>query len=232
MKIQRNDLSEWFDSLDDCKPDFTPIKVWSLLQFFTLRQKTPREVIEKVKSEATELFELEKERGLSIGGATSIIRNKYGLPPDENINILRKDNLCPIPDLQYLVFSPPEERYYIKQFRGYSVDELYFYRQTLTFSGESTPIENLRRFVSDNHCFCLLTETQVQEMKEMLDRVYRANMKEGTGELKYKTFIKLLELHIDMEDYKTYSWSLTGFKTVINQYEVRISEAWRSCLKN
>ena len=145
--------------------------------------------------------------------------------------VLIKDNLEPIPDLYYLLFSPQESRYYLKQFRGYSVDELYYYRRTLTFSGEDEAIVNLRHFVSDGNIFLLLTEIRINEMKEMLDRVYRANM-QGVGSLKYKTFIRLLEFSLMKEDYTEYYSGGLGYKTAMNKFEQDIQALWQSCLKN
>lgn len=145
--------------------------------------------------------------------------------------VLAKDNLEPIPDLYYLVHSPGEGRYYLKEFRGYSVDELHYYRRTLTFSGEDDAIMNLRHYVSDNNVFCIFTETQVNDIKEMLSRVFRANIK-GVGELKYKTFIHLLEVSLMKEDYSTYYSDGMGYKTVINKFDQEIQALWQSCLKN
>jgi len=186
MKIQRNDLSEWFDSLEDCKPEFTPIKVWNLLQFFTLAGKR---------------------------------------------TVLNKDNLIPIPELSYVIFSPQEERYYLRQYRNYSVDELYFYRRTLDFSGDDKAIENLRIYVMDGNVHLLLTEGQVADMKDMLERVRKANM-QAMGELKYKTFIRILDINLHKEDYSTYYVNQTGYKTVMNQWDNELSVLWKSCLKN
>jgi hypothetical protein len=39
MSLHKNDVSEWYDSLDDTKPEHTPIKCWSTLQFYTVKQK-------------------------------------------------------------------------------------------------------------------------------------------------------------------------------------------------
>ena len=186
VEWQSNETSKWVTDLEAVKPEYTPIKVWSTLQFYQL-----------------------------IGRRT----------------VLAKDNLTPIPDLHYLVFSPPEGRYYLKEFRGYSVDELHFYRRTLTFSGESEPIMILKHYVSDNHVFCCFTETQINDIKEMLSRVYRANV-QSMGELRYKTFIHLLEVSLMREDYAEYYSSGMGYKTIINKFDQEILALWQSCLKN
>jgi hypothetical protein len=39
MQIKSDDISTWADNLDDFKPDYTPIKCWSVLQFFKLKGK-------------------------------------------------------------------------------------------------------------------------------------------------------------------------------------------------
>ena len=183
---QSDDISKWVTDIEAVKPEYTPIKVWSTIQFYQL-----------------------------IGKRT----------------VLAKDNLCPIPDLYYLVHSPQEERYYLKEFRGYSVDELYYYRRTLTFSGEDDAIMNLKHYVSDNRVYCLFTETHVNDMKDMLLRVYKANSN-AVGELRYKTFIKLLEISLMKEDYAEYYSSGIGFKTAMNKFDQEIQALWQSCLKN
>ena len=186
MDNQQEEQIYRFNSKEELSPDYQPVKVWNLLQFFRLSGKK---------------------------------------------TVLAKDNLEPIPGLKYLLFSPAEKIYYLKEYRGYSVDELYFYRRTLTFSGEDIAIVNLRNYVLDGNIYLLFDENMVQDTKEMLARVSKSYFHSET-ELKYKTFINILSLSIDLEDYRTYSSNLTGFKTVCNQFEQKIAALWQSCLKN
>jgi len=39
MKLNSDDISQWTISLEDFQPEYTSVKVWSLLQFFQLTGK-------------------------------------------------------------------------------------------------------------------------------------------------------------------------------------------------
>jgi hypothetical protein len=178
----------YYLSTDEMKEDgLTPIKVTSLLQFFTLAGKK---------------------------------------------SVLSKDNLIPIPNLTYVVLAkyPGGDRYFLREFHNYSIDELYFYRQTETFSGQSTAIENLRKYVSDRRVTLLYTSEQVADTQDMLRRLYKAEFK-TEGQLDYKLYLTILEQNLLYEDYRDTGKSLTGFKTVCNQFQLRIAELWKSAKK-
>jgi len=142
-------------------------------------------------------------------------------------------NLTPLKDVSYVILGDAN-RYYKREYKCYSLNELYFYRKSLTFSGEDVAIENLRRYIVDGRVWLLFTAEQTTAMKEMLERVKKGNLSENitTSELKYRTFIKIMEANIDLEDYKTYSASLTGYKTVCNQFDMKIQNLWKSTFKN
>jgi len=180
MTIHSEEDITWFDSIEDVKPEYTPIKAWSVLQFFTLRGKSSK---------------------------------------------LIKDNLDPIEGLYYLLFSPQENRYYKKPYRGYDIDTLYFYRQTLNFSGEDLAVENLRRYVADGNIWLLFNADQIKDTQSLLARVWSANLT-TEGKLDYRIYIQLLKENIDYEDYQSYSKSHIGYRTVCNQFQIRIDELW------
>jgi hypothetical protein len=166
----------------DVKEDFTPIKVWSLLQFFTL-----------------------------AGRKTTLI----------------KENLIPIPDLKYVVLTlVSDERYYVREFHGYTIDQLYFYRRTLDFSGEDMAIENLRRYVNDERVWLLYTPTMIESTSDMLKRVFKTNVN-GEGALSYKMFIKILEAALKLDDYRDYGKNFSDFKTVCKIMEDHTNELWK-----
>jgi hypothetical protein len=143
---------------------------------------------------------------------------------------LEKSNLEPLV-VKYAIFSPTDLRYYLKDFRGYSVDELYFYRQTLTFSGESLEIENLRRYAYDTNVVLLFTPEQMEETKLFLQKLWESHFK-SKGQVKYKSYIDLLDQVIKLEDYREYSKSLTGFQTVCHQFDLRIAGIWDEIYKS
>jgi hypothetical protein len=145
---------------------------------------------------------------------------------------LSKNSLLPIADLKYVVLAkyPGEDRYFLREYRGYGVDELYWYRRTETFSGEDEAIENLRRYTDDGRVTLLMTPIQVAETSDMLKRLWRAEFKED-GQLPYKVFIPLLETSLKLEDYRDVGKNLTGFKTICNQMELQIQELWKSVMK-
>jgi len=186
MKLQESEISKWFDGLDDCKPEFTPVKCWNTLQFFRLRGRT-----------------------------TSLIAS----------------NIEPIPDLRYVVFSPKENRYYLKDSRLWNLNKLYFYKWDLDFSGQDEAVEQLRRYIYDGNVWLLFTDEQIADTKVMLARVYGSYFS-NKGTVPYKVFIQLLENSLKLEEHKEYNVNNDDFKTICNQYEQTIKNLWMSVYKN
>jgi hypothetical protein len=139
---------------------------------------------------------------------------------------INKTNIEPYRYLQYVVFSPQENRYYMKLFRVSPLDVLYFYRKNDTFSGEDEAVNNLRNYVEDRNVFLLFTQEQVSDTTTLLQRLYKANLS-GEGKVPYKTYIELMGLYLDLEDYRNFGRELTGTKTVQKQYEDKISALWK-----
>jgi len=185
MSLHHSEISIWADEIKDF-PNFIPIKVWNMLQFFMVK-----------------------------GSRT----------------LLGKENLIPIPDLKYCVFSPKEERYYHCKYRGYNVDTLYFYRKNLNFSGEDNAVEVLRRYVEDGNVTLLLRQSQFTDIELFLQRLWKSHLS-GDGQIRYRDYINLLEQSLRLEDYKSYSQRLVGYKTVVNQFETRIKDIWDECYKS
>jgi hypothetical protein len=136
-------------------------------------------------------------------------------------SILSIENLEPYHG-DYLLYSPPEKRYYIKTYRGYQYKEF----MDLVYGGSDPFVNNLDNWIANGHIYLLFTGDMVEDMKIMLARVYRSHLKEG-GMLSYHIFIKLLEESIGLEEYKDYGRNLTGTKTVQMQYHERIGELWK-----
>jgi hypothetical protein len=186
MQLQSNEDSTWGSSLDDFKPELTSIKVWNLIQFYTLKGRT-----------------------------TSMI----------------KSNLEPL-TIQYALHSPQEEKYYLKDFRRYSIDDLVLRPgRNLDLDQTDFGIKNIRRYFVDGNLYLLFDETDMENTKLMLKRVYKAQFTDD-GTMQYKLFIDILSETINYEDYRDYGRNLTGFKTVSNQYEQRIKELWNKSKKN
>jgi hypothetical protein len=180
MNLIQTEISSYAESLEDFKPEYVPVKVNSVVEFFHLRGRT-----------------------------TSMI----------------KSNVEFIPDLHYCYLSPVEKRFYFKSYKCYDLDTLFFYRPTLTFSGQDEAIEQLRTYVLDGNVWLLLTAEQIADTSAMLERLWNAQFKDR-GKLDYRSYTKLLKASLDYEDYKDYGKALTGYRTVCNQYEKSISAIW------
>ena len=180
MELITDDISSWVSNLKDLAPEYTPIRITSVLSFYKLRGRT-----------------------------TSMIMS----------------NLECIPDLHYALKQPREEKYYYRGFKGYDLETLYFYRPTLTFSGESMPVENLRQYVRDGNIWILMTPQMVNDTSDMLARLWRSQFNDG-GKLDYRIYIDLLKLNLDYADYKDYGKELTGYLTMCKKYEQAIIETW------
>ena len=183
MNLKTDDSGfDYFESLEDCSPEFTPVKAVSLLQFFRLMGKK---------------------------------------------TVLIKDNLEPIPNLSYLVLSF-DGLYYKRDYRGYSVDELFFYFQR---DGEvQEAIEALRSYIIDGKVWLLYTPEMIEEMKITLARVYNSYFK-AEGTLPYKVFVNILEQSLKFEEFQDKLKGVTGYKTVCNSFTTNISSMWEQCRK-
>ena len=142
-------------------------------------------------------------------------------------SVMTKENLVPIENLKYLLKETvPQEMYYIKDYRGYSLNELFFYRRDLNFSGDDLSIERFRDRIADGNVWLILTTDQVEDMKVLLKRIWKSQLT-GEGSVPYKIFIDLLENSIKLQDYLEYSEGLTGRKTVEKQFKDNIAALWK-----
>lgn len=186
MNIYTSEISSWVETLEDFSQNYAPVKVWSVLQYYTL------------------------------AGRKSVIS---------------KENIIPILDLKYAVFSPAEKRYYIKEFRGYPLDVLFFHEPDITWNSWDSEINSIRRYIDDGNLYIIFTQSQVADTTAMLIRVFKAHFS-GDGKVSYKTWIKLLNEILTLENYKGYAKNHTGFKTVCKMAEERINALWESTRKN
>lgn len=146
--------------------------------------------------------------------------------------VMVKDNIIPLAGIPYVVLAkyPGGDRYFLRTYHNYSLDELFWYRRSDTFSGSNEAIENLRKYIEDKRVTLLYTKEQIATTSEMLRRIYYAQFK-TEGQLDYTIYLKLLETSLKFEDYKDVGKNLTGFKTLCNQFEISINELWKKAMR-
>ena len=147
--------------------------------------------------------------------------------------VLSKESLVPL-DCQYVILAKTAEyeRYYLRTFNTeHTIDAFFFCRKSLDFGGSLDSIETLHRYIFDDKVWLLMTEEMVADTKKMLERLVKAHV-QGVAELKYKTYIQILEGVLKLEDYKDYGKSLVGFRTACRVQQEYIDRLWKSCLKN
>jgi hypothetical protein len=228
MNLHKDDNSEWYESLDDAKKDgYSPFKCTSLLEFFFLRETIDADTRKKLKAYAQDIvqksIDLGRDEPLGMAAAMSAAREHYGIA--DKLSELNKKNLLPIPFLHYCVLGSDGRYYFRLKHQMYSVDELFFYRRTDTFSGEDRGIENLRKYVVDGSLFILMSAQQVESVSETLKRLYKAYFNEP-GKLDYRLYVKILELSLKLEDFQSSQKGITGFKTTVNIMEGQIRDMW------
>ena len=149
---------------------------------------------------------------------------------DGRKTVICKDNIVPIENIAYTIYSPHEKKYHLRQYHNWTLNQAYFYRRDLDFSGEEEAIESLKRYILDENVWLLMTKEQVSETTAMLIRLWKYIFKDE-GKLPYRAWIALLEQSLDLEDYREYGKSLIGYKTVCNQFERRIRDIWDQAYK-
>ncbi len=137
-----------------------------------------------------------------------------------------KDNIEPIRYLYYTVYDPNVRLHYIKFFKAYPLDVLFWYRRTDTFSGEDQAVESLREYVKDGNVTLMYTRQQISDTTALLMRLYKSNFGKE-GKLDFRLYLRILEENLRLEDYISYSKHLTGFHTACSGFEVRIAELWK-----
>jgi hypothetical protein len=146
-------------------------------------------------------------------------------------SIISKENLVPITYIQYVYFSPAEERYYLRVFSNYSCGHLVLYKP-LNLAEENISIEQLREKVVNGYgVWLLFNAQQIKDMNEMLIRVFNAN-RSDKGKLGYKDWITLVETTLKYNDYLEYGKNLTGFATVCNQFKLQLADFWKNAVSN
>jgi hypothetical protein len=141
-------------------------------------------------------------------------------------SVIIKENFTPITYVLYVIFSPAENKYYLRSFRNIPIDDLYFYEFDNKLNFEDTSIEQLRRYVYDGNVYLLLRAEQVESTKQMLARISKANLTTGKV-IKYKDFILLCDISLKREYHNEYNKSKDGFKTELNILDSQIANIWQ-----
>jgi hypothetical protein len=174
--IHSNDDISWYDSLEDVKPEYFPIKAMSIFSFFRLKGRT---------------------------------------------SIISMENIEPLIPINYLLFSPKEDRYYLKAYRGYGLKEI----QDRLYDGTDHFINSLDSWIRNGDIYLLFDKQGVADMISMLERIWNAHFT-NKGKLPYTSFIEIIEATIKYEEYKADGREWIGYKTVLNTMENNIKELW------
>jgi len=140
--------------------------------------------------------------------------------------VIELGNFEPIPDLRYCLYSPQEERYYFKKFNNIPLGSVLFYDTDEAWDSWDRELNNFRQRIDAGLMYLLLTPGQVGDTTEKLVKLYKANLSDD-GKLDYKIYIKLVDIYLRYEDYQDTSKSLTGYRTICNQFEEKIAELWK-----
>jgi hypothetical protein len=141
-------------------------------------------------------------------------------------SIINLDNTEPLLPLQYLLHSPKENKFYLKDYKGYEIKELF----DLVYRGDDPFINNLVQWVADGNIYLLFTKSMVDDMTKMLTRIWDARFS-SKGKMEYNDFLRLLKAYVDLEEYKGFGKELTGFRTVCKQYDDTIAVIWDEIYK-
>jgi hypothetical protein len=145
------------------------------------------------------------------------------------VSVISLDNLEVIPNLFYLYEGRESDdaplKYYKKSYRNWTADMLFFYRQSLIFSGDDDAINIFRRRCGLGEVYLLLTGEQVEDTTAMLKRLYKSQFKEE-GKLKYKIYLALAETSLRFSDYQQIGKDLTGYRTTCSIFEREIKNLW------
>ena len=175
-----------YSDIEDAKPDYFHVKVWSVVQFYRL-----------------------------VGKKTVIAIN----------------NFEPIPELKYALYSPAEQKYYVKDFSDVPLGYMLYYETQEGWDSYDAFMNSFRRWLADGNLHLLLTQEQVEATTNMLYKMWKSELS-GEGKLGYKAYIGIVEESLAYEKYKSEGKSLTGFKTACSMFEDRIANLWKMAYKN
>lgn len=230
MNLKSNDNSKWYESLDDAKKDsLWPIKCTTVLQFYKLGTTMTVDTKEKVKQYASDLIQRSIEMGrdnpLSQAAATQAAREHFGQVEGDNSVEITRGNFYPITYLQYVVFSATENRYYLKAFPNYPIEEFYFYKYSTNIP-DTEAQDTLRDRIYDGTVTLLFNKHQITEMTASLVKLWSHHFK-GEGKIDYLNYLSIADATLVYEDYKIYNANGTGFKTACKVMEDKINQLWQ-----
>ena len=127
----------------------------------------------------------------------------------EGRSVFNWDNLQYRDDILWAVYSPVEDLYYLRSTRD-------------RWDGDSAS-KRLKTYYTDDNLYILLSEAQMEELKDSMARSYRHYTKEK-GTFKYREFYALMRLHIERDDYLYWYRGEEGYKTKVRQFDNQIKQ--------
>ena len=125
------------------------------------------------------------------------------------------DNLTPIHGITYCYLV--DGKYFMKHYRGWNFKEL---------NNEDEALRVLKARIDAKAVWLMFTLQNIADMSEVLKRVYKTQFK-ADGKLDYHMFIELIDILTKYEQYREDGRNLVGFRTVCNQYDLKIGELWK-----
>jgi hypothetical protein len=140
--------------------------------------------------------------------------------------VIARENMEPILYLLYLLDSRIENRFYLKCFRNYSLESLFYSNINSKFTHDEA-IEQLKRRIMDGNIYILMNAKQVEDIKAMLIRVSKANLS-SDGLIRYVDYIRLCEVSLKRERHAEYNKSKDNYKTQLSLYDQQITQTWQN----
>lgn len=129
-----------------------------------------------------------------------------------------KKNIVPRFGMKYAIYAPPVEgdglscKYYVREFR-----ERPDYKEY---------VKSLRTYILDGNLFLLFTQAEIDDIRDMLRRLYKSYHKRD-GVLNYKTqYLPLLESSIYREWHERFKKNESNYQTSLMLIDKRIKGLW------
>lgn len=127
--------------------------------------------------------------------------------------------------LPYLILGSDGKYYFRDNVRIRDIDDmLYYYNQNDRSVSEE--VETLHMYINDGRLWLLYQPDDIEEMKDMLTRVYQAK-NSGEGTVPYKTFMQILTICLSYETFRNDRKETEGYKTICKSQEDNINAMWK-----
>jgi len=145
-------------------------------------------------------------------------------------SVISTENLEIIPDLRYAYRGQADKDsplvYYVKEYRGWDLNLLWFYKATLGLEEDDLAVRTFRYRCKAGDVWLLMNKEQVEDISAMLKRVYKAQTK-LEGKLPFRQWLELAEYEIKYSDYQANCKNLTGYKTACRIFMGEIEAIWK-----